>query len=132
MYRIMGIITRCGDSVSTIGCRNCGGLPVLTQKASADWLWTSGWAFVANHSQVVAVIAARQLIDRFCEPGAGDEFHPQRDFFETRDLESLSMFDRGDVIAGFEQTGLRSGVEPGHAAAEQLHLQLVFPEVKQI
>src|ERR1700682_5270160 len=42
------------------------------------------------------------------------------------------MFDRGDVIAGFEQTGLRSSIEPGHAAAKQLHMQLVLFEIEQI
>src|SRR5258708_16673226 len=86
-------------------------------------------AFVANHSQIIAVIAIRQLIDRFCEAGAGNKFHPQRDFFQTRDFESLSMFDRRDIIAGLEQTGLRSSVDPGHAAAEQLHVQFVFLDV---
>ena len=42
------------------------------------------------------------------------------------------MFDRGDVIAGFEQTGLRSGIKPGHPAAEQFHVELVLLEIKQI
>ena len=42
------------------------------------------------------------------------------------------MLDRGDVIAGLEQSSGSASVEPGHAAAEQLHVQLVPLKIKQI
>src|SRR5260370_11832364 len=42
------------------------------------------------------------------------------------------MFDRRDVIAGLEQARLRTGVEPGHAAAEQFHMQLFLLQIEQI
>jgi len=36
------------------------------------------------------------------------------------------MFDGGDIIAGFEECSRRPGIKPSHAAAEQLHVQLVL------
>ena len=42
------------------------------------------------------------------------------------------MFDRGNVIAGFEQTGLRAGVEPGHTPRQKPRVQFVLSEVNQI
>src|SRR5581483_5458794 len=40
--------------------------------------------------------------------------------------------DGGDVIPGFEQTGLSARVQPGHSTAEQLHMQGTFLEVEQV
>src|SRR2546430_9559682 len=71
-------------------------------RPSADWLRTG--AFLGNHFQIIAIIAVRQSIDDLGEVGRANEFHPERDLFETRDLQTLSMFDGRDVIAGFEQT----------------------------
>src|SRR5207244_3216421 len=51
---------------------------------------------------------------------------------EARDLQPLPMFDRRNIISGFEQTGLRPGIEPGHAAAKKFHVQLVLLEIDQI
>src|SRR4051812_13963278 len=42
------------------------------------------------------------------------------------------MLDRCDVIARFEQTGLRSGIQPGHTATKQFHLKLVPFQIEQI
>ena len=46
----------------------------------------------------------------------------QGDFLEAGDFQSLSMFDRRNVIARFEQAGLGAGVEPCHAATKQLYM----------
>src|SRR5437763_12036720 len=131
MYRIMGILPPSRDSnVEIWAAENC--CFVLTQNASADRFWPGRATFVANHLQIIAVIALRQLVDDFGQTFFVNETHPQGDLFETRHLESLSMFDRGDVVAGFEQTGLCSSIEPGHPSTEQLHMQLILFEIEQI
>src|SRR5438477_4749539 len=98
-YRIMEIITP---------------FSTLKSRLSADRFRAVDWPFVANHFQVLAIIAAGQLIDNLPQIRLRNKFHPQCDFFETRHLESLTMLNSGDVIAGFEETRLRSGIEPGH------------------
>ena len=47
-------------------------------------LRTSRRTFVANHFQIIAIIAGRKLIDRLLQIIAANEFHSQCDFFETR------------------------------------------------
>src|SRR5207247_728610 len=47
-------------------------------------------------------------------------------------FQTLPMLDGGDVVTGLEQSGCGSGIEPGHAPAEQLHVQLVALKIKQI
>ena len=61
-----------------------------------------------------------------------DEAHAEGDFFEAGDFEALPVFDRGDVVARLEQRRGRAGIEPGHAAAEQFHVQLAALEVAKI
>src|SRR5690349_19292113 len=45
------------------------------------------------------------------------------DLFGTRHLETLAMFDGLDEGRGLHQRVVRAGVEPGYAAAEDLHAQ---------
>src|SRR6266581_2977987 len=89
-------------------------------------------SFVANQTQIVAVFVLWQSIDNCRKLRLSDETHAEGDFLETCDFQSLSMFDSRDVIAGLKQSGLRARIEPGHAAAEQFHVQLLAFEVKQI
>ena len=96
---------------------------------SADWRRTGGRPFVADHAQVIAIISLRRAVDDSAKFRFIDEAHAKSDFFETGDFKSLSMFDGGNVIAGLEQTGLRAGIEPSHAAAKHLHVQLVVLEI---
>src|SRR3954454_23965839 len=96
---------------------------------SVGWLRVlPGRAFRANHPQVLGILAFRKLIDDPLQLRLVDEAHPKRDFFQTRDLQSLAVLDRGDVISGFEQAGLRSGIEPRHSATERLHVEFVSGE----
>jgi len=53
-----------------------------------------------------------------------NETHAHCDFLQAGDFQTLPMLDGGDVITRLKQGFSGTGVEPGHAAAEQLHLQL--------
>ena len=84
-----------------------------------------GRTFRADHPQILAIFPFRQFIQDALQLPLIDEVHPERDFLEACDLKSLSMLDRRDVISRFEQTRLSSSIEPGHAAAERFHVELV-------
>src|ERR1700726_4388433 len=75
------------------------------------------WAFLAHHPQVLAIFAFRRAIDNRRKLRLADETHTKCDFLQTRDFQSLAMFDRGDVIRGIEQTCFRPSVEPRYTAA---------------
>ena len=62
----------------------------------------------------------------------GDETHAERHLLQASNLQSLPVFDRGDIIAGFQQRGGGARVEPGDTAAEQFHVQLIPVQIKQI
>src|ERR1043166_7971688 len=74
--------------------------------------------FVADHSQRIPILAFRQSLGGIRQLFHADEALPKRDLLETGYLEPLSMLDGRDVVAGFEQTRLRTRVEPGCAATE--------------
>lgn len=56
----------------------------------------------------------------------------ESDFFEISDHEALAILDSGDVVTGFEETGLGTGIEPGHAAGEDADVELIAEEVLAI
>lgn len=56
----------------------------------------------------------------------------KRDFFQTSDLLTLALFDRLDVARGLQQGFMGTGMEPGKAAVEQLHLQIAAFEVSLV
>src|SRR5207244_8331697 len=97
-----------------------------------DRLGPRAWSFVTDHAQVIAIFVLWQAIYDFREIGLADETHAEGDFFEAGDFEALPVFDRGDVVARLEQRRGRAGIEPGHAAAEQFHVQLAALEVAKI
>src|SRR2546423_15215605 len=130
MARFAVITTRLGwmrsrnwSPIQPISCAS-------SRSKSADWFRSRRATFVANHLQIIAVIALGQPVDNLGQIFFVNETHPQRDFFKACHFESLSMFDGCDVVARFQQTRLSSGVEPGHPAAEQLHMQFIFLEIK--
>ena len=65
-------------------------------------------ALFADHTQILAILALRQSLDDLLQLLPIDEAHPKRHLLEARDLQALAMFDRGDVIAGFEEIGRAS------------------------
>src|SRR5437764_11042046 len=73
-------------------------------------------SFIGHELEIFAVITFRQAINHSAERRLVDEACAKRYFFEAGDLQSLAMLDRSDVVAGFEQTCLRAGIEPGHTA----------------
>src|SRR5882724_3624913 len=91
-----------------------------------------GRTFRTNHPQILAIFAFRQFIQDALQLPLVDEVRPERDFLEACDLKSLPMLDRRDVISRFEQTRLGSSIEPGHAATERFHVQLVSFEINRI
>src|SRR5947208_3274519 len=92
--------------------------------------WPKGRiSFIGHELEIFAVITFRQAIYDGAERRLVDEACAKRYFLKTGDLQSLPMLDGGDVVAGLEQACLRAGIEPGHAAGEQLHVQLVSIEI---
>jgi hypothetical protein len=65
---------------------------------------------VAGCSYIILVVCFWQAIDDLAQLCLIDESHSQSHFFQKSHFETLTMLERGDVICGFEQTGLRSGV----------------------
>src|SRR5438132_14393527 len=121
-YRLLSLMSLIRDNFATFR-------PV--RPSSTNRFRTRGEFFIANHSQVVTIIAVRELLTHLRQIRLGDEFHPQRHLFETRHFETMSVFDRGEVVAGFEQTRLRSGIDARNTTAEQYHHQMPFLEVTQ-
>jgi hypothetical protein len=89
-------------------------------------------AFRANQPQIVAIFAFRQGSDNPFELRLIDEVHPVGHFFQARDLQSLPMLDRRDVISRFEQAGLRPRVEPRHSATQWFYMELVLLKIERI
>ena len=88
--------------------------------------------FITNRAEIIAVLIFRQSVDDLFEVGLANETHSQRDFFEARDLQALSVLDGGDVIAGLKERRCGSGIKPRHTAAEEFHVQLVPLQIQQI
>ena len=86
-------------------------------------------ALVANQLEITAVFAFRETADQFLQLTLIDKPHPQSNFLEASYLQSLPVFDRRDVVGGLEQTRLRAGVEPGHAASEEADVERVLPQI---
>src|ERR1043166_6447718 len=95
---------------------------------SADRLRSAGLLFAADHPQVIAIFALWKFVDCLLQVGLFDKLHSQRDLLQAGNFQALSMLDCGDVIAGLQQTGCRSRIQPGHAATEQFHMERVRSE----
>src|SRR2546429_2666106 len=74
----------------------------------------------------------RQRAAEFFESRCIDVTHPIRNLFGTRDLEALPALDRLDVLRRFKQRFMRAGVEPRHAAAHDLAIELAQLEIMAI
>ena len=85
-----------------------------------------GVGFLADLREVFAVFALRKASNQIDEGLPVDETSAIGDLLQAGDLEPLSVFDRGDVVTGFEQACLRPGVQPGHPSGEQFHVELIL------
>ena len=54
---------------------------------------------------------------------------PQGDFLGASDTQALTLLQDLDEMAGFDQRGMRAGIEPGKAAAEHLHIEIAAIEI---
>ena len=79
--------------------------------------------------EVASVVRAAGGADDEFEFGFIDEAAVEGDFFDAGDLEVLLVFDGGDVVACFEETGGGTGVEPCDAAAEEADFESAVVEV---
>ena len=64
--------------------------------------------------------------------GTVDELHAEGDFFGAGDLEPLPLLDDLDEIGCLQQRFGRTGVQPGHAAAKNAHLQCAFFHIDSV
>ena len=78
-----------------------------------------GIGFGEHAFEIAAVVGAAGGGDDFFKAGPVNEPAVEGDFLDAGDLEVLLVFDGGDVVACFEETGGGTGVEPCDAAAEE-------------
>src|SRR6266487_4459654 len=85
---------------------------------------------VLEHAEQVLSVGAR--FHRPREPkevGLADVAHAKRDLLEARHHQSLSLFDRLDVVARLDERFVRAGIEPRDAARELLDVELLAIEI---
>ena len=61
-----------------------------------------------------------------------DPFVAQRDFLQTRDLQTLAALDDADEFGGFHERFMRAGVEPSRATAELFDLEVAFLQIETV
>jgi hypothetical protein len=79
--------------------------------------------------QVFAVAALGVALGERVELLARDVAEPQRDFLETSNPQSLPLLENLYEVARFDERSMRSGVEPGEAAPENLDEQVAALEI---
>src|SRR5215831_9125338 len=79
--------------------------------------------------QVLPVARLRQRFGSARHLLAADPALAEGDLLETGDLDALPVLDGRDKLARFENRFMRSGVEPGITAAQNLHLELARGEI---
>ena len=83
--------------------------------------------FLRDRQQVLPVL----VLERRGQPlelVGVDEAHPVGDLLQAGDLQALPPLDDLDEVGRLEQRLVRAGVEPGHAAAEDLAAELAAVE----
>ena len=78
------------------------------------------------------VAVLRQRLGKRFELFGLDPSLAEGDFLGAGDLQSLALLDGGDELAGFEQTVVGAGIEPGVTAAHDLDVELAFFEVEAV
>src|SRR4051812_26902768 len=79
--------------------------------------------------QIFAVTALRALLGYPLERRKRDVTLSQGDLFRAGDPQALALLQDLDEMAGFDQRGMRPGIEPGKAAAEHLDMQVAAFEI---
>ena len=79
--------------------------------------------------QVGSIPALGQRLRQLLQFGAVDETLAPGDFFRAGDLQALAALQRGEELAGIEQSVVRAGVQPGIAALPDLHIELAVLQV---
>jgi hypothetical protein len=87
-----------------------------------------GKRLVYGH-QVFAVAALGVALGERVKLLARDVAEPQRDFLETCNPQALSLLENLYEVARFDERSMRSGVEPGEAAPENLDEQVAALEI---
>src|SRR3977135_1985277 len=100
---------------------------------SGSTTMTSGSSVGANRTlgslrkranQVLAVPARLHRTRQLFERAGRDVPHPVRDLLQARHHQSLSLFDRVNIVGGLHERLVRAGVQPGDAARELLDVKL--------
>ena len=88
--------------------------------------------FMQKIEQIHAVRIAAERGDETPQTGVVDEAHAPGDFLGTADLEPLPLLDGFDERGSLQQRLVRPGVQPGGAAAEDVHGQRAVGEIGEI
>ncbi|MEY5015880.1 MAG: hypothetical protein RIS92_2238 [Verrucomicrobiota bacterium] len=82
--------------------------------------------------EVFSVAIFRERLGELLYLFGGNPAFAEGDFFGAGDFESLTIFESGDELSGFEKGFVGSGVEPSVAAAHEFDLKLGLFEVEPV
>ncbi len=82
--------------------------------------------------EVFSVAIFRERLGELLYLFGGNPAFAEGDFFGAGDFESLTIFESGDELSGFEKGFVGSGVEPSVAAAHEFDLKLGLFEVESV
>src|SRR5262245_40001161 len=102
-----------------------------TSGRSAGTTRTSAFLF-EQAEQVLAVPARLHRARQPLEIAARDVSHAEGDLLEARDHQTLSLFDRVNVVRRLDERVVGAGVEPGDAARQLLDVQLSAIEIRAV
>ena len=88
--------------------------------------------FVQHLLQVLTIAVLQQRLRQPLQLRRVDPATPVRDLLRTRHLQSLALLQRRDELPRFHQAVVCAGVEPGVAAAHDLHVELSLLQVRRV
>jgi hypothetical protein len=88
--------------------------------------------FLEHFPQIIPVIALPRLLHQFFKLSSIDEFLRQRDFFNARNLQSLTLFQRLNELRTAQQRIVSPGIKPRDAPPHRLHAQLFLRQIRAI
>ena len=93
------------------------------------WLSVKKSNFGYQSQQILSVLSLEHILHAFADLGGSHPAVFVGDLLQTGDLKSLTRFDRSDEVRGVKHAVVRTGVEPGIAALEDLDVELTSPEI---